>query len=193
MARGHGAIEGRDAGTVGITLGMAQLGVDAGLEALGDEVLQALGLVVEFVQFIVEHAMQEGLDQSVVADNFEGAAAARGRKDDTAVALVFDQRILRSGELLQHVGDGSRGHLEALGKRAGSDTTAFRATEGKNGLQVVVDRLTAFVHAGARAVGHEARIAAGVGLGLGAGGAGHGVSCLQKDTPGRGVQAGDAQ
>ena len=65
---------------MGVVLRVAELGVDAGFEALGDEVLQALGFVVQLVDFVVEHAVEEGLDEAVVADDFEGAAASGGER-----------------------------------------------------------------------------------------------------------------
>jgi hypothetical protein len=102
-------------------------------------VLQALGLVVQLVDLVVEHAMQEGLDEAVVTDDLEGAAAARGREPDTAVALILDQRILRRGQFLQHVGDGGRGHFQAFGQGGRADAAALAATQGKDGLEIVVD------------------------------------------------------
>lgn len=116
MTLRHGAVEGWDAGAVGVAVGVTELGGDAGLEALGDEVFQALGLVVQLVQVVVEHAMKEGLDETVMADDLEGTAATQRREADAAVALVVDKRVLGGGELLQHVGDGGGRDFEALGQ-----------------------------------------------------------------------------
>jgi hypothetical protein len=115
MARGHGAVKRGYAAAVRIAVGVAQLGIDAGLEALGDEVLQALGFIVQLVDVVVKHAMKEGLYQAVMPDNLECAAPAHVGKTDTAMAFVFHQRALRGGQLLEHVRDGSGRYLEAIG------------------------------------------------------------------------------
>src|SRR6185437_15653099 len=82
VARGHGAVQSGDAGAMWIAVGVAELGGDPGFEALGDEVFQALGLVVQLIDFVVEHAIQEGLDETVVTDDLQGAAASRWRETD---------------------------------------------------------------------------------------------------------------
>jgi hypothetical protein len=97
---------------------MAEFGVDTRLESLGDEVLQTLGFVMQLVQIKVEHAMKEGLDEAMMANDLQSAPTPRRRKDDAAVALVFDQWILRGGQFLQHVGDRGGRNLEALGQGA---------------------------------------------------------------------------
>src|ERR1700758_3221195 len=94
MAGGHGAVERGDTAAVGVAVWMAQLGGDAGFEALGDEVFQAFGLVVQLVRVVIEHAIEEGLDQAVVANDLERPAPALCREADTAMPLVFHQRVL---------------------------------------------------------------------------------------------------
>ena len=77
MARGHRTVECGDAGAMGVAVGVAELGRYAGFEALGDEVFQAFGFVVQLVDFVVEHPMQEGLDEAVVPNDLQCAAPAR--------------------------------------------------------------------------------------------------------------------
>ena len=80
MSGRHRAVQRRNAGPVGVALGMAELGINAGLESFGDEVLQALGFVVQFVELVIEHAVQKCLDQAVVTNDLERPAPARGGK-----------------------------------------------------------------------------------------------------------------
>src|SRR3954471_2553278 len=134
VAGGHGAVEGGNAAAVGVAIRLPQLGIDAGFEALGDEVLQALGLIVQLVYFVVEHAIEEGLDQAVVPDDFECSAATGGRQAPPAMPLAFDQWVLRGSQLLQHIGDGSGRYLEAGGQRGAPYTPALRSPQSKNGL-----------------------------------------------------------
>jgi hypothetical protein len=89
--RRHLALERGDGVAVGVEGGMAELGGDALLEALGDEVFEALGLFVDLFDGVVEDLVEEGLDEAMVADDFECAALAGGREQDAPVAFVFDQ------------------------------------------------------------------------------------------------------
>ncbi len=57
---------------------MAELGGDALLEALGDEVFEALGLLVHLFDGVVEDLVEEGLDEPVVTHDLERAALAGG-------------------------------------------------------------------------------------------------------------------
>ena len=139
MAGGHGAVEGGNAAAVGVAIRLAQLGINAGFKTLRDEVLQALGFIVQLVDFVVEHAMEESLDQAVVTDDFECPTAPGGRQADTTMTLVLDQRVLRGGKLLQHIGDGSRRYLEARGQRGAADAAALRSTQSEDGLQIIVN------------------------------------------------------
>ena len=173
MAGRHRAVECGDAGAMGVAVGVAQLGRYAGFEALGDEVLQALGFVVKLVDFVVEHAVQEGLDEAMVADDLQGAATTCVGETDTVVPLVFNQRVLGGGELLQHVGDRGGSYLQTIGQRGRADAAALGSSQGEDGFEVIVDRLAALVNAGARTVRHGARLAPGCGSGC-AESAGHG-------------------
>jgi len=54
------------------------------------------------------------------------------------VAFVFDEWWRAGGELLQHVGDGSRRDAEPLREGVAGDAGFFRAAEAQDGLEVVV-------------------------------------------------------
>ena len=156
MACRHRTVEGGDAGSMGVAVGVAELGRYTCFEALGDEVFQAFGFVVQLVDLVVEHPMQESLDEAMVANNLQCTAPARSGETDAAMALILDQRILRGSELLQHVGDGCRRHVEAVGQRGITHAVPLRAAQGKDGLQVIVDRLAALVDSGTWTVRHRA-------------------------------------
>jgi len=138
---GHGAVEGGDAVAVGVAGGVVELGGDAGFEFFGDEVLEALGFVVQFVEGIIQDFEEEGFDEAVVTDDLQRALTARGGETDAAAALVLDERTALGGELLQHVGDGGGGDVEARSELRTADAALLTAAERVDGLEVVVDRL----------------------------------------------------
>ena len=74
----HFAVHGGDAVAVGVEFGMAEFGGDALFEALGDEMLEALGFRVDFFDGVIEQFVEEGFDEAVVAEDLEGAAPASG-------------------------------------------------------------------------------------------------------------------
>ena len=103
--------------------------------------LEALGFVVDFLDGIVEDLVEEGLDQPMMADDFEGALASCAGEADAAVALVIDERALGGGEFLNHVGDGGHGDVQAVGQFLAADTPGSAVSEGKDGLEVIIDGL----------------------------------------------------
>ncbi len=74
----HLAFHGGDEVAVRVDLGVAEFGGDALFEALGDEVLEAFCLFVDLFDGVVEDLVEEGLDEAVVAHDFERAAFAGG-------------------------------------------------------------------------------------------------------------------
>jgi len=142
MDRRHLPIDGWDAVAVRVGVGMAEFFGDAGLEVFGDEVLQALGLIVQLFDRVVEDFVEERFDEAMVPDDFECAAAAHGGEANTFAALVVEQGRLRSGKLLQHVGDGRRSDVQ------------FGCKLGATDAAVVIDRLAGGARFGAW-VGHD--------------------------------------
>ena len=124
---------------MGVGGGMAEFGGDALFEALGDEVFEALGLFVELFDGVVEDFVEEGLDEAVMADDFEGAAAAGGREQDAAVAFVLDEGLGGGGELLEHVGDRGWSYAEVGGEGIAGDAAGMALAQSEDGLEVVVD------------------------------------------------------
>ena len=70
---GQRAVERGDGVAVRVELRVAELGGDALFESLGDEVFEALGLLVHFVPGVAEDLVKEGFEQSMVANDFESA------------------------------------------------------------------------------------------------------------------------
>ena len=81
---------------MGIELRVAELGGDALLKALGDEVLEALSLLVHFVPRVIEHAHQEGFEQAVVANDLKRAPFAILRETNAVMLAVKHKRRLGS-------------------------------------------------------------------------------------------------
>lgn len=54
---------------VRIELRVAELRGDSFFEPLGDEMLQPLGFVVNFLERIIENLKQEGFDEAMMADD----------------------------------------------------------------------------------------------------------------------------
>ncbi len=59
---------------MGVLLRVAKFSGDAFLETLGDEMLQALGLIVQFVDGVVQNLVEKGLDQPMMTNNLEGTS-----------------------------------------------------------------------------------------------------------------------
>jgi len=154
MDRRHFPIDGWDAVAVRVGVGMAEFFGDAGLEVFGDEVLQALGLIVQLFDRVVEDFVEERFDEAMVPDDFECAAAAHGGEANTFAALVVEQGRLRSGKLLQHVGDGRRSDVQFGCKLGATDAAVGVCAQRVDGFQVVIDRLAGGARFGAW-VGHD--------------------------------------
>ena len=73
LVGGERAVECRDGVAVRVELGMTELGGDALLEALGDEVFEAFGFEMDFVPRVVEDLVEEGLEEAVMSDDLEGS------------------------------------------------------------------------------------------------------------------------
>jgi hypothetical protein len=100
-----------------------------------DDVLEALGLVVDFVPPVAQGLGEVGLEQPVVAQHFERHLPARLSQADAAVAAVVDQSEL--GEPLHHARHRRRPDPEPDRKGLGADAAAAPA-EQKDLLEVVL-------------------------------------------------------
>src|SRR5438067_1415936 len=94
---------------------------DARLHALGDDVLEPLGLVVDLIPAVTEHLDEEHLHQPVVADELKGDPPAFAGQLLAAVPVVLDQAL--GAELGDHLAHRRRGDAEPLGEVAGRDRT----------------------------------------------------------------------
>jgi len=130
---------------VGVACGVVELGGDTGFEFFRDEVFEAFGFVVEFVERIVEDFEEEGFYEAMVANDFQRAFAAGSGQADTTSTLVGDERAALGGKLLQHVGDGGWRDAEVRGELRAADAALLGATEGVDGFEVVVNRLAGAV------------------------------------------------
>ena len=87
----HVSVQSGNTVTVRIELGPAQLRIDALLETLGDEMLQAFCLVMELLDRVVQDLVQKRLKQSVVTQNLQSAPSTCGRQTDTRGAIRIRQ------------------------------------------------------------------------------------------------------
>jgi len=84
---------------------ISEFGGDPCLKTLGDEVFQALGLLMHFFERVVEHLIKKCLDQSVVAHHFQSPPLACGGEQYAMMTLIFDKRRQARSQFLQHVRD----------------------------------------------------------------------------------------
>lgn len=104
---------------------------------------EALGLLVDLVPRVVEDFVEEGFEEAMVTNDFEGALAAGLGEMDSAMLLVGDERGLEGGELLQHIGDGGGRDGEMGCDLGGGNLALGTAAELEDGLEIVVDGLAA--------------------------------------------------
>ncbi len=86
--------------SVRVCFGIAQLGGNAVLKSLGDEMLQSLRFFMNLVPGIVEHIVQESFEQPMVPNDFQCAPSAGRRKAYPVVLLVTDEGGVLAGQLL---------------------------------------------------------------------------------------------
>ena len=86
-----------------VELRIAQFSGNAFLEALGYEVFQAFGFIMQFLNGVVQYLVEKGLDQSMVPNDLKSAFSASSRKADTIVSLIVDKSRLDRCQLLDHV------------------------------------------------------------------------------------------
>ena len=122
--------------TVGIVGRESELGVDLGLELLGECVLEQLRFRVHLVQSQPESIDEVALEQTMVAKHFEGATPPGiGERDSTMRYSLHEAELV---EALRHRGRGRRAHAHPLRERRRRHALA-RGLEGVDRLQVVLD------------------------------------------------------
>ena len=127
----------RDRIAVGIARGMAERGVDARLEGLGEVVLEALGLGVHLVPREPERLHEVQLEQPVVADDLERGLRPGVGERHAVVALVAHESDAR--QALDHRRGRGGGDTQALGERARAHVAV--AIEHPDRLEVVLNGL----------------------------------------------------
>ena len=140
---GQRAVQRGDGVAVRVKLGVAELGGDALFEPLGDEVFEALGLLVHLVPGVAEDLVKKCFEQPMVANDFERAFLSGLGKLHAVVLLVHHQGRFKGGKLLQHVGHRGCGDGEIAGDLGARDLALFASAELKDCLEVVVDGFAA--------------------------------------------------
>src|SRR3954462_13687379 len=105
MPSGKRPILGGDAAPMRIEFGMPEFAGNPLLKFFGDEVFQALGLLVQFIDRVIKHMEEERLNQAMVTDNLEGPFSSSFGQANTTMGFIFHERAVGPSQLLQHVGD----------------------------------------------------------------------------------------
>ncbi len=90
VGKGARLVFRRDYVAVRVKLGISQNRGNPILEALRDEVLQALGFVVDLVPGVLENVVQEELQQAMVPNQLPSPALSRRGQTCAVVLLVMD-------------------------------------------------------------------------------------------------------
>ena len=116
--------------TVRIQLRPAEQLEDPLLHPFGDDVLEALGLVVDLVKAVAEHLDEEHLQKAVVPDQLESDFAAFAGQLLAAVAVVLDEAL--GVEPVDHLADAWGRDAESLREITGGHrlVIAMQLVEG---------------------------------------------------------------
>jgi len=129
-----------------VELWPSQLGIDALLKAFGDEVFKSLSLLVHFLQWVVENLIEKRFYQPMVTKDLKRAELSPKRQANSAMLFVFDVRHWNASELLQHVCYRCGRDSQARRKSRARYTSFFTSAEGKDRLEVVIDRFRVGIH-----------------------------------------------
>ena len=121
------ALTARDRIAVGIGLRVAEQGVEAIEDFVGNGVFELLGLGVDGGPVHLEDVDEEAFDEAVLAEDVESDAAAFGGEADALARAVFN--VAGVGEGLDHGGHGAGHNGQRLGER--THRHEFSATLGK--------------------------------------------------------------
>jgi hypothetical protein len=148
MCARHLSIERRNAVTVGIAFRITHLLRDPSLKCFRDEMLQALRLIMDFSERVIQYPVKKCLHQSVMTHDFKSPLAAESREADALPKFVTNERLSFSGKFLQHVCDGGWSNLETHREFGATDAALFIPTKAVNCFQVIIDRFAALLALG---------------------------------------------
>jgi hypothetical protein len=117
-----------------------EYGRDPLLKLLRNEVLQPLCFFMNFIPGILEDIMKEQFDEPVMPDKLPGPPSACRSEPDTAMFLVLDQKRLPGGKLLKHLRNRSGPNAKMRRQIVASYGFVLRTVQGKDRLEVIVDR-----------------------------------------------------
>jgi hypothetical protein len=124
-----------------IALRIAEFLRDAFFELLRDEVLQTLGIIVQFVNWVAQHLEEKRLYETMMPDDFQSPSSARRGQPHTFATPVINERFRLKRQLLEHIGDRSWRDLQASRKFRTKDPPPLIAAQRVDSLQVIVDGL----------------------------------------------------
>jgi hypothetical protein len=81
----------RDYMPVRVDFGIAENGGDAIFKTLGNEVLQPLRFLVDFIPGVPQNIVKEQFEQAVMAYELPGAALSGGREPNAPVLLIHNE------------------------------------------------------------------------------------------------------
>ena len=138
-----GTVPFRDEMAMRVCLRIAQFRRDTLLQTLGYEMLQPFRLVVDLIPGIIQKVMQETLQQTVVAQNFQGAHLSSGRQTHAVMLFILHMGRLLKRQLLEHSSNRSGTDAKTLGERVAGHARLLGAAQLQDRFQVIVDRLGA--------------------------------------------------
>ena len=107
----HLELAGRDGIAMWVVGWIAERLANALFQHLGNDVFEPVSLIMHLVPGKPEFFMQEGLQETVVADDFQRSLLALHRERHAAVFLIINQRRFCSSQPLDHTGGGGRRYV----------------------------------------------------------------------------------
>lgn len=95
---------------------------------------------MHFIPRVIQNIVKESFQQTVVAQNFQGAILARIGQKDTVMFLILHQRRPEGSEFLEHARYGSSANTQMVGDRITRNARFFRPAQFQNRLQIIVRR-----------------------------------------------------
>ena len=126
---------------MGVDVGITQLGGYAVFQPLGNEVLEPLGFLVNFIPRIVQEIVKESFQEPMVTHNFQRTVPPGWREEHTVMFLIVDPSGFVAGQLLKHSGYRGCSDAEPLRKSVAGDPLFFWSAQFEYCLQVIVYRL----------------------------------------------------
>src|SRR5271165_3303526 len=101
---------------------------------------QPFGLLVNLIPGVVEEIVQETLQQTMVAKDFQSSHLSGRRQTHAVMLFIFHQGWLLCSELLQHSSYGSGTDIKMTSEGIAGNPSLFRAAQLQYRFQVVVHR-----------------------------------------------------